>query len=131
VIVVDASIVLELMLQTPAAATIEQRLFGARGETLHAPHLIDIEVLQVLRRYSTRGAISEHRGRLAVALLSRFPMSRYGHEPFLPRIWALRANLTAFDAAYVALAEGLACPLLTRDQHLASAPIARGVVELL
>lgn len=130
-IVLDASIILELTLQTPAATTIERRLFDRPGETLHAPHLIDVEVLQVLRRYAARGVISEHRGGLAVALLSRFPLSRYGHEPFLPRIWALRANLTSFDAAYVALAEGLGCKLLTRDQHLASAPVARRLAELI
>ena len=130
-IVIDASIILELMLQTPVASTIEQRLVGTRGETLHAPHLIDVEVLQVLRRYAVRGVISEHRGRLAVTLLSRFPITRYGHESLIPRIWTLRANLTAYDAAYVALAEGLGCKLLTRDQHLASASVARNVVELL
>ena len=129
-IVVDASIILELTLQTPAASAIEQRLFR-NEDVLHAPHLIDIEVLQVLRRYAARGAISAHRGQLAVAVLARFPMSRHPHEPLLPRIWALRANLTAYDAAYVALAEGLGCRLLSRDQALATAPVARHVVELI
>ena len=130
-IVVDASVVLELSLQTSAAGMIEQRLFGARGETWHAPHLIDIEVLQVLRRYAARGTISDHRGRLAVALLAQFPIRRYEHEALLRRIWALRGNLTAYDAAYVALAEGLGCTLLTRDQHLAAAPVARRLVEVI
>ena len=129
-IVVDASIILELTLQTPGAPEIEQRLFDD-DDALHAPHLIDIEIVQVLRRYAARGAISPHRGRLAVALLAQFPISRHPHEALLPRIWALRANLTAYDAAYVALAEGLGCKLVTRDRALATAPVARGVVELI
>ncbi|HEY2377967.1 MAG TPA: type II toxin-antitoxin system VapC family toxin, partial [Gemmatimonadaceae bacterium] len=78
--------------------------------------------------FSTRPS---RRALLAVTLLSQFPITRYGHESLLPRIWTLRANLTAYDATYVALAEGLGCKLLTRDQHLATAPVARNVAELL
>lgn len=129
-IVVDASVVLELLLRTPASEEIEQRLFEA-GQTMHAPHLLDVEVAQVLRRYTARGDISSHRGGTAIALLSQFPMTRYSHDPLLPRIWALRGNLTAYDAAYVALAEGLQCQLLTRDARLASAPSARGIAVLI
>ena len=129
-IVIDASVVLELLLRTPAAEAVERRVFKI-GETLHAPHLLDIEVVQVLRRYAARGELSAHRGRLAIAILAQFPIMRYGHEPLLPRIWTLRTNLTAYDAAYVALAEGLDCPLLTRDQRLAVAPGARGRAQLI
>ena len=130
-IVLDASVVLELLLRTADSLDIEERVLAA-GETLHAPHLLDIEVAQVLRRYAARGDISEHRGRLAIALLAQLPISRYAHEPLLPRIWALRTNLTAYDAAYVALAEGLTATLLTRDKALASAPAAaRAVIELI
>lgn len=129
-IVVDASIVLELLLRTPASVAIEDRVLGG-GETMHAPHLLDVEVAQVLRRYAAQRAISEQRGRLAIALLAQFPISRYGHEPLLPRIWALRRNLTAYDAAYVALAEGLHTTLLTRDQRLATAPVIRAIVEVI
>ena len=129
-IVVDASVILELLLQTPAAAAVEDRIF-ANGETLHAPYLLDVEVAQVLRRYASRGEISEARGRRALELLASVPLRRYPHEPLLQRIWALRGNLTAYDAAYVALAEGLDATLLTRDDHLARAPAFRRVAELL
>lgn len=129
-IVVDASVILELLLRTPAAAAIEQRLF-ARAEPLHAPHLLDVEVVQVLRRYALGGTMSEHRGRLAIGLLSEIPIMRHEHTALLPRIWTLRKNLTAYDAAYVTLAEGLDATLLTRDERLAAAPEARRLVELI
>jgi predicted nucleic acid-binding protein len=128
-IVTDASVVLELLLRTPASAAVETRLFEA-GETLHAPHLLDVEVAQVLRRYAARDEISSTRGRLALEILSRFPVTRYPHEPLLPRIWALRANMTAYDAAYVALAEALGARLLTRDERLSTAAGVRAKIEL-
>lgn len=125
-IVVDASVILELLLRTPASAAVEARLFDS-GESLHAPHLLDLEVIQVLRGYGARGELSPLRGQIAIGQLARFPLTRHPHEPLLSRIWALRANLTAYDAAYVVLAEGLGATVLTRDQRLAnSAP--RGVV---
>jgi predicted nucleic acid-binding protein len=119
-IVVDASAVLEVLLQTPAAARVTRRIF-APGETLHAPHLIDVEIAQVVRRYARAGAISPDRGAEALADLADLPLSRYPHFVLLPRIWQLRHNLTAYDAAYLALAEALDAPLLTRDRALASA----------
>jgi predicted nucleic acid-binding protein len=120
VIVVDASALLVVLLRTPAAKTIEERLFAAR-QTLHAPHLLDVEVAQVVRRYATKGDIDSERGRMALADLADFPLRRYPHDLLLPRIWDLRNNLTAYDAAYVALAEALDAPLLTRDRRLAAA----------
>ena len=117
-IVVDASALLDILLRTRAAATIERYLF-ADGETLHAPHLVDLEIAQVLRRYTLNGEISEARGVAAVQDFAAFPIERYSHLPFLPRVWELRANLTAYDAAYVALAEVLDAPLLTSDARLA------------
>lgn len=128
-IVTDASVILELLLRTPAAEAIEARAFDA-GETLHAPHLLDVEVAQVLRRYAARGEISAARGRLALDLLTRFPIARYAHEPLLTRIWGLRANMTAYDAAYVALAEALGATLLTRDERMATVPGTRARIEL-
>ncbi|MFN2565152.1 MAG: type II toxin-antitoxin system VapC family toxin [Gemmatimonadaceae bacterium] len=128
-IVTDASVILELLLRTSAAEAIEARVLDA-GETLHAPHLLDVEVAQVLRRYAARGEISAARGRLTLGLLARLPIARYAHEPLLPRVWALRANMTAYDAAYVALAEALGATLLTRDERLASAPGTRAKIEL-
>jgi predicted nucleic acid-binding protein len=120
VIVVDASALLEILLRTPAAKAVEGRLFDAR-QTLHAPHLLDIEVAQVVRRYSMRGEIDGERGRAALADLADFPLRRYPHGLLLPRVWELRANLTAYDAVYVALAEVLDAPLVTRDHRLAAA----------
>jgi predicted nucleic acid-binding protein len=129
VIVTDSSVVLELLLRTPAAEQVSERLFRA-GETLHAPHLLDVEVAQVLRRYAGRGEISAARGRLTLELLARLPIARYSHEPLLARIWALRTNLTAYDGAYVALAEALGATLLTRDDRLAAAPGSRATIEV-
>jgi predicted nucleic acid-binding protein len=121
VIVIDASAVLEVLLRTPAASAIEARLFAA-GESLHAPHLLDVEVAQVLRCYQAAGSIDADRGREALADLVDLPIGRYPHHLFLPRIWELRHNVTAYDAAYLALAEALQAPLLTRDRRLAAAP---------
>jgi predicted nucleic acid-binding protein len=129
VIVVDASVALDLLLRAPAAAAVEARLF-APGETLHAPHLLDIEVAQVLRRYAATGQAGADRCRLAIADLTDLPIRRYPHDILLARIWELRANLSAYDAAYVALAEALDAPLLTRDRRLAAAPGSRAKVEV-
>jgi predicted nucleic acid-binding protein len=120
VIVVDASALLEALLRTPAAAMVERRLFDER-ETLHAPHLLDVEVVQVIRRYAAAGEVDHERGRAALADLEAFPLRRYPHSFLLPRVWELRNNLTAYDAVYVALAEALDAPLLTRDRRLAAA----------
>lgn len=128
-IVPDASVILEILLRTPAAGGIEARLF-ADADTLHAPSLLDVEVAQVLRRYESRGEISAQRGRLALELLAAFPIERYAHEELLPRIWDLRRNLTTYDAAYIALAEALDATFLTRDARIAKAPGPRVTVEL-
>jgi predicted nucleic acid-binding protein len=130
VIVVDASALLEAILRTRAAKAVEDRLF-APGQTLHAPHLIDVEVAQVIRRYARNGEITGERARLALVDLADFPLRRYPHDFLLPRIWELRNNLTAYDAAYVALAEALDSPLLTRDRRLAAAPGHRAEMELM
>jgi predicted nucleic acid-binding protein len=129
VIVVDASALLEVLLRTPAASAVEDRLF-APGQTLHAPHLIDVEVAQVIRRFAANGEIDGERGRLALTDLANLPLRRYPHDFLLPRMWDLRNNLTAYDAAYVALAEALEAPLLTRDRRLAAAAGHRAQIEL-
>lgn len=119
-IVVDASALLELLLQSPVAPFLTRRLL-AGDTTLHAPHLIDTEVAQVLRRAALQGSLGGERGRAALAALEDFPLRRYPHRDLLPRIWELRHNLTAYDAAYVALAEALGAVLVTRDRRLAAA----------
>jgi predicted nucleic acid-binding protein len=129
VIVVDASALLEALLRTPAAKVVEDRLF-APHQTLHAPHLLDVEIAQVIRRYAANGEIDGERGRMALADLADLPLRRYPHDFLLPRIWDLRNNLTAYDAAYVALAEALDAPLLTRDRRLAAAAGHRAQIEL-
>lgn len=128
-IVVDASALLEALLRTPAAKAVEDRLFAPR-QTIHAPHLLDVEVAQVIRRYALNGEIDSERGRVALIDLVDLPLRRYPHDFLLPRIWNLRNNLTAYDAAYVALAEALDAPLLTRDRRLAAAAGHRAQIEL-
>lgn len=119
-IVLDASAAVELILRTPSATAIEAQLF-APNETLHAPYLLDIEVAQVIRRYAARGELSAARGSAALDDFCDLPVQRYSHDILLPRIWALRNNLTAYDATYIALAEALDATLITRDARLASA----------
>lgn len=100
------------------------------GQTLHAPHLIDVEVAQVMRRYAATGQIEAARGRAALDDLLDFPLYRHPHQFLLRRLWELRHNITAYDAVYVALAEALDATLLTRDRRLAAAPGHRARVEL-
>ena len=128
-IVVDASAVLEVLLNTPAGVRVIERLF-APTETLHAPHLLDVEIAQVLRRYAMTGTLDAARGLQALEDLADLPLIRYPHDFLLKRIWELRGDVTAYDAAYVALAEALAAPLLTRDSRLASSSGHRARIEL-
>ncbi len=120
-IVVDASAAVELLLRTPRARAIEQHLFSAEETTLHAPHLLDVEVTQVLRRYYLHGVLSSRRANQALADLAALSVERYSHEPLLARAWRLRNNVTAYDAVYVALAEALNAILLTCDERLSRA----------
>ena len=97
------------------------RFIFAANETLHAPHLIDLEIAQVLRRYVRSGVISAERGTEALNDLVDFPLTRYPHFVLLTRIWEMRHDLTAYDGAYLALAEALDARLVTRDRALARA----------
>jgi len=130
VIVADASAILEVLLRSDRGLAAERRLLR-RGESIHAPSLIDLEIAQVLRRYVARGELAPSWAWNALAIAAVFPIQRYLHEPLLPRVWELRANLTAYDAAYVALAEGLRAPLLTCDARIAKAAGIRAAVELI
>ena len=129
-IVVDASALVELLLDTDEAGAVAARLFNS-GASLAAPHLIDVEAAQVLRRYAQVGEIDGRRGREAIADLADMPIRRYPHDVLLPRVWDLRHNLTAYDAVYVALAEALDAPLVTRDRRLARAAGHGAEIELL
>lgn len=119
-IVVDASAAVDWLLQTPAGHRIEDRLY-AHHESLHSPHVLDLEVTQVLRRLTRQGIISGGRAESAVRDLVDLRIRRYPHFMFLSRIWEFRNNLSAYDAAYVVLAEELKATLITRDGRLASA----------
>lgn len=120
-IVVDASVVLEVLLLSETGVAVGPRLFDP-AEDLHAPELLDLEVAQVLRRHERSGALTARRASEALQDLADLRLERYSHRLLLDRAWALRANLTIYDAAYVALAELLGCPLLTCDAALARAP---------
>lgn len=128
-IVADASVLLEILLRTGAGEAAQRRLFQRR-ESLHAPELVDLEIAQVLRRYVLRRELTPFRATAALNLFRKFPLERYGHAPLLPRIWELRENLTAYDAAYVALAEALRAPLVTCDTRLAASPGIRTQIEV-
>lgn len=129
-IVVDASALIEMLLPTAAAEVVSARLFYS-GDHLAAPHLIDVEAAQVLRRYARAGEIGDRHGREAMADLAEMPIRRYPHGILLPRVWDLRHNFTAYDALYVALAEALDAPLVTRDRRLAAAAGHGAEIELL
>jgi predicted nucleic acid-binding protein len=128
-IVLDASAAVDWLLQTPAGRRIESRIFS-RNETLHAPHLLDLEVTQVLRRLALQKIISGQRADEAVRDLEDLRINRYAHFVLLTRIWQLRHNFSAYDAAYIVLAEKLRAPLVTRDRRLASAWGHTATVEL-
>lgn len=119
-IVLDASAAIEWLLQSPTGKKIDKRIFSA-GASLHAPHVIDVEVAQVLRRQVREKAMSAERAEEALEDLADLPLHRYPHDLLLPRVWQLRATLTAYDAVYVALAELLDASLVTCDAKLAAA----------
>jgi predicted nucleic acid-binding protein len=129
VIVLDASAAVDWLLQTSEGQRIERRVYSV-GESLHAPHLIDLEVTQVLRRLAREGTVPADRADEAVQDLLDLRITRYPHFVLFPRIWQLRHNLSIYDAAYVVLAEKLGAPLITRDGRLAAAPGHAAIIEL-
>jgi predicted nucleic acid-binding protein len=129
-IVLDASAAVEWLLQTPAGQRIEHRIYS-RNETLHAPHLLDLEVTQVLRRLVRQRTLAASRADQALRDLLDLRVLRYSHSLLVPRIWQLRHNLSAYDAAYVALAEEIMGVLITRDYRLASAAGHSASIEVL
>ncbi len=129
VLVVDASVL--------ATALADDGHDGAKARTrlldeeLAAPELIDLEVASVFRRQVSCAGMDVRRARMALDDLLSLPMLRAPHLPLLGRCWELRANLSVYDAAYVALAEALGVSVLTADTRLARAPGLRCTVELL
>lgn len=128
-IVLDASAAVEWLLQTPAGERIEERIFS-RQATLHSVHLLDVEFSQVLRRLVRERALTLRRADEAIHDLAALRITRYAPVLLLPQIWRLRQNLSAYDASYVALAEELHAPLITRDRRLAAAPGHSAEVEV-
>lgn len=120
-IVLDASAAVELLLRTPTGDRVLATLLDC-NEPIHAPELLDIEVLHVFRRAVARGAMTKTRAEQAIAILASMPCQRHGHGVLRSRVWRLRHNLSAYDAAYVALAEALDGTLVTCDRGIAAAP---------
>jgi predicted nucleic acid-binding protein len=117
VIVLDASVVVELLTKGALADSITRDLVE-RNESLIAPHLIDIEVTSALRKLVAGSRIDSYRSEQFLEELAMFPAERYAHTSLLGRIWELRHNFTAYDAAYIALAEATNAVLYTIDQKL-------------
>ena len=129
-IVVDASALLEFLLQTSLGARVEVRLFRDRDE-LHVPHLVDVEVVQGLRRLVRAGEVSSGRADEAIADLTHLDLHRHAHLDLLSRAWKLRANISAYEAMYVALAEAIDAPMVTCDGPLRNASGHRARVEVI
>lgn len=129
-IVLDASAAVELLLGTPAGRIVARRLI-ADGGPVHAPHLLDVEVVSALRHAVARRLVDAQRGAEALDDLAELATVRYPHAPLLARVWTLRSRLSAYDAIYVALAEELDAPLLTRDRRLGRAGGHRAKVEVI
>lgn len=128
-IVVDASVLAPALAHDGADGDlVRQRL---RGERLVAPELVDLEVVSTLRRAARAGRLDKRRSGQALDDLAALPLRRIPHLGLLARVWELRDNLSAYDAAYVALAEMLDCPLLTADSGIGKASGVRCAVEVL
>jgi len=119
VIVVDASCLFEVLIDTPRAESIRQRLRQDPDQA--APHVVDIEVFSLIRHDQMAGRIDPTLAGLAIEDLRSWPGERYGHRALLTRAWELRHTVRGWDAAYVALAEVLDATLVTLDRRLAAA----------
>jgi predicted nucleic acid-binding protein len=128
VIILDASAAIEWLLRTGKGLRIEAEIFTRH--TLHAPHLLDVEIAHALRRYTRDREVTEAGAKELLQTFTDLRIVRHGHMPLLGRVWELRHNLTAYDAIYIALAEFLAVPVLTCDAKVASAQGHLAVVEL-
>lgn len=127
-IVVDASVLAPALADDGPDGDLARERLGS--ERLAAPWLVDLEVTSVLRRAAAGGRLPDRRARQALADLAALPLERAPHTPLLGRIWELRENVTAHDAAYVALAEAIDASLVTADGRLARASAVRCAIEL-
>lgn len=127
-IVVDASALVELLLNQERAARVAARVLT--GDPIYAPQFLSIEVLSALRRLVLKGELTAERARLFREHYAGLPLVYYPHEHFLERIWELRHNVTAYDAAYISLAEALPATLVSCDSKLAGAAGHRANIEL-
>ncbi|HET8526779.1 MAG TPA: type II toxin-antitoxin system VapC family toxin [Actinomycetota bacterium] len=118
-IVVDASGVIDLILDIRPHSERVAAVVDDHAADLHAPYLLDAEVGQVIRRFLLHRDMRPSRVDDALGLLADLRITRYGHVGLLPRALEFRRNLTVYDALYVALAEALEAPLLTRDAGIA------------
>ena len=128
-IVIDASLAVAVMINPADGETLSDRI-EAEGGALAAPEILDLEIVQVMRRYVRHGG-DPQRVERGFATLDDLRVERFSHAPLRERIWSLRDNLTAYDAAYFALAEALDVPLWTRDGKYAGVPGSSAVVEIL
>lgn len=129
-LVIDASVALEVLLQTPLGVRCTGRVLGS-GEELHAPHLLDVEFAHALRRLVRSAGLTANMAQRALDDLVDLALQRHPHTILMPRIWQLRNSVSAYDATYIALAEGLGAPLATCDGKLSRAHGHQAVVELL
>ena len=129
-IVLDASAALELLLRAGRHPALVERVLRS-GETIAAPHLLDLEIMQVLRRFVRAGDLTAARAEEAIEDHRALGIARYPHTELLARVWQLRANCTAYDAVYIALAEALGAVLITCDVRLADVPGKRAVVQVI
>ncbi len=128
-IVVDASAVIEALLRSERGVLVEQHLLTA-ASSLHAPDLVDVEVLSGFRRMTFSKDLAVSRAQRALAVFGELRLRRWSTQPLRDRIWALRQSIAPYDAAYVTLAERLGCPLLTCDRRLAGATGHRATIQL-
>lgn len=126
-VVADASAVVAAIVSDRGEAVVARL---STEDELHAPHLLDLEVLSAIRRLHRAGLLDETGAVQARTKLGLLPVRRYPHGPLAARIWELRDNLTVYDATYVALAEALEATLVTADALLAKAPRSRCAIEL-
>lgn len=130
-IVADASVVAELLLRAGSRAGESLAARFADREAVCAPHLLDVEIGQVIRRFVLRGEMPVGRGAVAIEDLADLPIRRFPHTELLPRAFALRSDVTMYDGIYLALAEALDAPLVSCDTALAEVPGCSATVEIL